>query len=481
MDGFSRADRIRAICAPLCCCWSSRVALSSPSTESLSDWFGQSRPSNSPGNGADLADTWQNAGKTDRRRDADVLSLHEGVGTGGLGQRRRFRPRGGDISGGGADTGSGLTRWTLLKSWWWGGSGAIRLTDSEDEGEELDDGEAEGVGQRDGDVVHAHEGDADAPLVTLDDVDLPPAPPSGAPEPSASSVASSSASPNLSEGTTLVDTDEDREARRAHRRARRRARELGISLEEFEQGVAVDPTELPSSPFLDIHPPSTSLSSRSRSKRSSKSSRSHASSTSSGSRRRYDREGGNGLSIVGEEEAVQVGVGTGSRLRRKERDLDDQRSHASRHSSNSQDGSSSHTSSRRTRSNRRAQETDSLDPHQVPLPLSPRPDGEYKPRHRSQPSSSTISTGTSSSRRSRRRRGEHYQHDQASPLHNPTSGDIQYYEDENGQLVAYVAEASYGGEQAAEPTSPAPPVSSSYDHIGVLPGISSRASEAGEM
>ncbi|BGP00188.1 hypothetical protein NBRC10513v2_004412 [Rhodotorula toruloides] len=335
MDGFSRADRIRAICAPLCCCWSSRVALSSPSTESLSDWFGQSRPSNSPGNGADLADTWQNAGKTDRRRDADVLSLHEGVGTGGLGQRRRFRPRGGDISGGGADTGSGLTRWTLLKSWWWGGSGAIRLTDSEDEGEELDDGEAEGVGQRDGDVVHAHEGDADAPLVTLDDVDLPPAPPSGAPEPSASSVASSSASPNLSEGTTLVDTDEDREARRAHRRARRRARELGISLEEFEQGVA--------------------------------------------------------------------------------------------------------------------------------------------------PSSSTISTGTSSSRRSRRRRGEHYQHDQASPLHNPTSGDIQYYEDENGQLVAYVAEASYGGEQAAEPTSPAPPVSSSYDHIGVLPGISSRASEAGEM
>ncbi|KAI5476435.1 hypothetical protein MNV49_007748 [Pseudohyphozyma bogoriensis] len=88
------------------------------------------------------AGNWEDTETGSRRREADLLSLHEGVGA----PRRRFRGRGGDISGGGASNGSGLSRLILLKTLWrglWSRDGAVRLPDSDDEDERLGNSDEE--------------------------------------------------------------------------------------------------------------------------------------------------------------------------------------------------------------------------------------------------------------------------------------------------------------------------------------------------
>lgn len=104
MDDFSTTDRLRALLTPLACCLPTCRLVRSPSSESLNNdhgraWYDQSRPeaplaeNNVPGN-------WEDAEARATRREADLLSLHEAVG-GGPAARRRWRGRGGDISGSG--------------------------------------------------------------------------------------------------------------------------------------------------------------------------------------------------------------------------------------------------------------------------------------------------------------------------------------------------------------------------------------------
>jgi len=509
MDSFSQADRIRAVCAPLCCCFPRRLALS-PSTESLNpdsprDWYAQSRPPVPPSASSGLPRSWQEYEARDARREADLLSLHEGVGGGDFSaaaaRRRTARGRGGDISGGGADEGSGLTRWTLFKSWWRGGGGEIRLGDSDDERDDQDAQRGDGRQQGQDDLLDRHER-ADAAPLAFEDVAVPPAPPTGAPlppppaalAPSTLTVAPSSAS----DSTISGGGDEDRQARRARRHARRRARELGISVDEFEAGASAEPAELPTSPFLDVH---------SAVRRGSKSDRSLASSASSGSRSRRHERADAALFAIGEDADGVDEATFGQQVRRSRQDG------ASRSSHRSADSGSYEGSSRRRR--RRDEDAPSstlhlsLDrggapAHLVPLPLSPRPDSHShgpssshgsssRPsRHRSHPSTSTISTEASSraSRRSKRREHgavveEVHAQDgaQPSPLHDPARCEdgAQYYEDEDGQLhVCYSEEGreqvyvEEQGEQARAPVDYAAALSpglASWDHIGVLPGV----------
>ncbi|GAA5907988.1 hypothetical protein JCM6882_001545 [Rhodosporidiobolus microsporus] len=547
MDLFSSTDRLRAV---FCCLPSVRLA-HSPSTDSLSDpstgaereWYAQSRPI---GGGA-WDDTAERFG-----RDVDALSLHEGVMGGGeddfqqLQRRRRIGGRGGDACGGGADTGSGLTRWSLLKSWWRGGGGAIRLPDSEDEGEEAggaDEDEPAAGGLRRSVLRGEHDGDEDAVPLSLEDVVVPPAPPSsashGLPPSSPFSLADTPTSPVLSEGTTLVDPDsnETREERRARLRARRRARELGISVEEFEQGVAAgEPDELAggeaaaaSSSFLDV------AGARKRGKSSSRGSeRSHTgSSASSGSRdREYRRkdERRRELSVVEEDASLAAD---------HEREPHRSRSRRHRYDERDEDTASSHGGS--SRSSRH--DFPSGDAHLVALPVSPSassaPSSSRRSKHRSHPSVSSTSTSShshshtpshshshSSSHRSSRRKdrsrthltgdGDGHGGDYLAPAFSPLddgalpAGQQLYYQDEHGQLQPYPAahlaypsysddgtSASAGDAQqvylvAAEdgsltpaqvdlPPSGEAPVSPSYEHIGVLPPPSSAASMRGKV
>lgn len=507
MDSFSRSDRIRAVCAPLCCCFSRRLALS-PSTESLNpdspnlrDWYANSRPSAQSGASSGMPRSWGEYEARDARREADLLSLHEGVGTGDLSSTRRrrvARTRGGDISGGGADEGSGLTRWTLFKSWWKGGGGDIRLEDSDDEQGEVDapDGALQAVQNG----FDEHGGEENAIPLAFEDVAVPPAPPSNAARPPPLALAppdgppatAALPSPTVSESAASSGAGEDRQARRARRHARRRARELGISLEEFEAGVAADPAELPTSPFLDVHVPV---------RRGSKSERSLASSASSGSRSRRHEAAEAALFAIGEEgDGADDSAGLREpkhKSRRSRRDDGARSSHRSA-DSGSHEGSSRH----RRHAGAALSSTGSRDQEHaaaslVPLPLSPRPDSHgpssshgssSRPsRHRSHPSTSTISTEASSraSRRSKRRdRVAEEAH--LSPLHDPAGGDdgVEYFEDEHGQLHAYYAEQGYaddGGEAAQVQVDYAAALSpsiASWDHIGVLPGAEKASAPA---
>ncbi|GAA5848350.1 hypothetical protein JCM9279_001020 [Rhodotorula babjevae] len=514
MDSFSQADRIRAVCAPLCCCFPRRLALS-PSTESLNpdsprDWYAQSRPSAPPTASPGLPRSWQEYEARDARREADLLSLHEGVGgsdfSTAAARRRTARGRGGDISGGGADEGSGLTRWTLFKSWWRGGGGEIRLDDSDEERDDLDAQRAGGL-RREPDALLDRRDDGDAMPLAFDDVALPPAPPTGAPLPPPPALAPSTATlapSSASDSTISGGGDEDRQARRARRHARRRARELGISVDEFEAGASAELADLPASPFLDVHAAV---------RRGSKSDRSLASSASSGSRSRRHEAGDAALFAIGEEADGVDEAAFGQQVRRSRRDG------SSRSSHRSGDSGSHEGSSRRRRRHEDAPSSAphlSLDDgdapaHLVPLPLSPRPDSHgpssshgssSRPsRHRSHPSTSTISTEASSrvSRRSKRREHvavaeEALAQDDArlSPLHDPAREDdgAQYFEGEDGQLHAYYPEQGQGLEQVyvdeQDEQAPAPvdyaaalsPGLASWDHIGVLPAVKTASSAA---
>ncbi|GAA6009218.1 hypothetical protein JCM10207_004311 [Rhodosporidiobolus poonsookiae] len=537
MDSFSRSDRLRAVWAPLCCCLPSVRLPSSPSSDSLNAtsaaeraWYGQSRPSGA----ADTLDgdlgssiSWMGSGGGGVRPD-DVLSLHEGIG--GEAPRLRLRSRGGDISGGGASDGSGLTRWTLFKSWWRGGKtgGAIRLPDSDGEEDDLDAPPPPTDGHR----AHARhgsesgfslggedDGDADAVPLSLEDVAVPPAP---AHPPAASSTP---LSPVLSEGTTLVDVDArsepdaEREERRARRRARRRAKELGITVEEFDQGAAVDPEQLvaPSSPFLDPHDVRAYHSHSGR--RGSKAS-SHTSSASSGSRDRshHHSERRRELSVV-EEDAIDGGedgvLSSSRRERRSRRRHDDETS--SRGSGSHRGGGSSMGGSTHSH------EQPALSPaHLVPLPVSP----SYAPtdyaasepssrrsKHRSHSSISTTSTATDStshrSRSSRSYRSKGYPRSEALDPLDPSYAayaasdrsalvaEPVFYPDEAGQLQPFYPVADSASGQVvflpAATVSPGllPPVElgagavaepeaakGSCDHIGVLPPPSPSVAEA---
>ncbi|GAA5924154.1 hypothetical protein JCM3775_005607 [Rhodotorula graminis] len=513
MDNFSRADRIRAVCAPLCCCFPRRLALS-PSSESLNpdsarDWYAQTRPSVSPSASSGLPRTWQEYEARDARREADLLSLHEGIGGGDFSaaasRRRTARGRGGDISGGGADEGSGLTRWTLFKSWWRGGGGEIRLDDSDDERDEP--GAQHGDGQRREAAARLDPDDiVDTAALGLEDVALPPAPPTGA------ALAPPSPVPALAPPGTLAPSsasdsaisgggDDDRQARRARRQARRRARELGISVDEFEAGASAEPAELPASPFLDVH---TGV------RRGSKSDRSLASSASSGSRSRRHETGDAALFAIGEEgDGVDEAI-FGQHVRRSRREGTSRTSHRSA-DSGSQEGSSRrrrHRDGATSSTFHPSLERDDAHAHLVPLPLSPRADSHgpssshgssSRPsRHRSNPSTSTLSTEASSrvSRRTKRREHavatEPAQEDAyLSPLHDPVDDDdgARYYEGEDGQLYAcgseHEQEQEHGDvleEQAQAPVDYAAALSpglASWDHIGVLPGVKTASLAAG--
>ncbi|GAA5852798.1 hypothetical protein JCM8547_004689 [Rhodosporidiobolus lusitaniae] len=454
MDDFSRSDRLRALCLPLACCLpsSSRgVQLSEegveagPSTSAADSWYVQTAAQDSV--------DWTLS------RDVDALSLHEGVfsgsGEGGEGtgsttttSRRRLRVRGGDACGGGADTGSGLTRWALFKSWWrsaGGGGGGVRLPDSDEEGEEN-----YGAGGNGGRFALD---DENAVPLSLDDVGIPPAPPSsahpavpgrGKPGSSSSSVSGSSStsrrhrqrhdlplSPVLSESTTLVDPapsehedqdeeeeEEAREARRARRQARRAARELGISTEEFLAG-----SELPEEEgrYLDVQPlphggmrsgrkgSSRSGAGSSRSRNSVSGEREEDRKEESGRRRRE-------LSTV--EEDGEARSHRSRRRSRRDRDLD----------AETEGGGSSRGS---------AYSGEGHKPHH-----------HGRGKHRSHASISTTSSGTTAASSSRRSRSSRHdkQHSPSfadgpphSPLHSEDGegAEPQFYEDENGQLQPY--------------------------------------------
>lgn len=218
-------------------CWPTcgRIALpNNPSTSSTSEpWYAQSHATPSTGTSRTPGE-WDDA---TRRREADLLSLHEGITFSSTrhvqgGRRGRRRYTGGDISGGGAEEGSGLSRWKLFKSWLGGERRGIRLPDDDQEEEEGNlsdesvDGEREIIDLSDHDPGVVREGESDALPLSPEAILSPP-----------------HVSPTHS--IIMSSREMDREERRAKRRIKRRAKELGLSLEQFEQGF--DAAELNSS------------------------------------------------------------------------------------------------------------------------------------------------------------------------------------------------------------------------------------------
>lgn len=200
--------------------------LALPEPEQGDDWFNQSRPRYA----AEEEVTWDvEEGARSRRRQADLLSLHEGTeGRSRASSTRRTRHGRGDISGGGAVEGSGLSRTALFWSWWRGTRGRIRLSDGDDDISH-DDDTASVVGEYNGeagenaaglfDSALAPEGlgEGDALPLSIDAVLVPPP-----------------ASPTHS---LVVSAKElERGERRTRRRMKRRAKELGLSLDEFQAG-----------------------------------------------------------------------------------------------------------------------------------------------------------------------------------------------------------------------------------------------------
>ena len=430
MDDFSTADRLRAILSPLVCCLPTCRLAPSPSSESLNSpldraWYEQSAPStgeeiNVPGN-------WEDAEQRRNRREADLLSLHEGVGA-----TRRSRRGGGDVSGSGMSPGSGLSRWTLLKSWW-KGTGAVRLPDSDEEEGRSD--------QEDGDLTR-DEDTADA--VPLEgDLLLHRGPPP-------------TYSPTHSEATTT--NDEDREERRARRRARRAARELGLSVEEFDEGATAEPTDLLDTPVLET-PRRSRRQGKGTSHTSSADSRdpqfvlvdpSLVKSVSNGSHG-FDFGSPSQLRIVGEDEGMDGGdelFGSKKAERRRRRENGEGSSSKGSHSAS---GEGSANGSSRSRSRRllpvQTQQPHLLSPSLVPLPSSPSASssgtaypssaGESKrPRHRQHPSISSNSTSSSGQRRTKKHRSplERQPEGSEADAYFPQEGSSAYYQDEHGQL-----------------------------------------------
>ncbi|GAA5992318.1 hypothetical protein JCM10908_000423 [Rhodotorula pacifica] len=248
MDNFSSADSLRALCAPFCCCFSQRRLALSSSTESLNQlqqaYTGDAQSSEAPegteGHGDDLAAYEARvAGGTAGPAWGQQGGMHLASNLLPRTPRNRQQRRGGDISGGGTDTGSGLTRWTLLRSWLRGGQGAIQLPDSEDEAENLTNSRSSSSNR----FLGRTYGDEDAAPIALDDVSLPPAPPSPFVVEAAPSSRSSGGAPSsdqtTSDGRSTLDVDEtaEREERRRRRRIRRQAREVGLTPEEYEAQI----------------------------------------------------------------------------------------------------------------------------------------------------------------------------------------------------------------------------------------------------
>jgi len=457
MEGFSRSDQLKAILSPFCCCLNRNGISLSPSSDSLNnqssdpsssphnrDWDSQTRSRDQEGDSE-----WTRANRT---REDDLLSLHEGIGRGGEGSRLRLRGRGGDVSGGGASEGSGLTRWTLFKSWWRGGvrEGAIRLEDDGEEGildVEVENRERQGDEQRSAQTFALEEDGPSAVASKMNELEI---------------GSNRSQGSSRSEGTTVVgDVPNDREARRARRRARR-ARELGISTEEFEQGVIAEPNELESTTnFLDVR-----TGSHHRSGKSKKSSKASSRTSSSDSRSRdQDHALHQSLPVLEEEEDRHELSVYGSVLK--------SRSKKGSHHSVSSEGDRRSNGSSRSRRHLAEQ----IDPHLVPLPISPRPevahasshDSPKRPRHRSQPSTSTVSS-SSTSRRPKKQPHLSPLHDYAEePIYSLQGQAVEYYQDEHGQLRPYLREPeSTSSHPIDDPATSTP----SYDHIGLLPPFS---------
>ncbi|KAL8292239.1 hypothetical protein RQP46_001705 [Phenoliferia psychrophenolica] len=449
MDDFSTGDRVRAVLSPLACCLPTCRLAASPSSESLNNnntdaptaWYAQSRPEGSRSE-ANVPGNWEDAEERASRREADLLSLHEGVVGAGT-ARRRWTGRGGDISGSGSVAGSGLSRWTLLRSWWTG-RGAVRLADSDDEGDDrvLTD-EEDGQLTFDEAIASHGDGDADARPLPASFFPQTPPTPTTAPEPA-------------------EETAEERAQRRAQRRARRRARELGLSIEEFDGGAAAEPGELLVTPLLDVP-----TGSRSRGARTAASSSSGGSTDpdfvlvdTNGSR--HLANGSHGFDWTGAPSPVPLtpveddgGMDGGDELFGREKEKKERRSRRKRgtdeggssHSGDgtrrgvgSSTGSSGHSHSRSSRSQASTAHTSIL-ASQVPLPSSPSqshyshssPDpNRPRNRHRSHPSTSTTSTSASSSGRRRTKTHASQLPDQAELPESP-----QYYQDANGQIQPF--------------------------------------------
>lgn len=241
MDGFSSADSLRALCAPLCCCFSRRLALS-PSNESLNQLERdvQARAEGYADAGAGHGDDSAAYGTRVGGPVGPAWGQQGGLQLShSATPRSRQRRRGGDISGGGTDTGSGLTRWTLFRSWLRGGPGAIQLPDSDDDRTENATNSRSSSSTR---LLGRTYGDEDAAPIALDDVSLPPAPPStfAAATPSlAPPGPPSSSDRTTSDGRSALGAAEEaeRETRRQRRRIRRHARELGLSPEEYIERI----------------------------------------------------------------------------------------------------------------------------------------------------------------------------------------------------------------------------------------------------
>ncbi|SCZ89667.1 BZ3500_MvSof-1268-A1-R1_Chr9g10539 [Microbotryum saponariae] len=477
-----------------------------------------------------LVRDWEDEEERDSRREADLLSLHDqnefntrgrnhdagdtddtddvsGSRSGSRTTRTR-RGVGGDISGSGISWGSGLSRWTLLKSWWRGsGPGRIRLPDDEDEDE---NGRFEAMGgllapSRAGEegntTLMEGEGDGDAFEIREEIVD----PPIDAPLSPTKSTAT-----NLSDerGRYNDETPEERDARRERRRARRRARELGLSVQDFDQGVVADPDELLSPAVrVDLEPTDerTPRSGRQRHYQSS----SHSSSAdsylpdypaqlSSGHR----GQDASALSVVGEhgDDSYRDDHDEAERQARKE--VRRQRRAARAEAAAATEGNggayyyegrapASSNGSNSSRSHSHPAASPRLASTYLAAPINLHPPETKRSRHRSNPSTSTTSTTSSSGQRPRPRKQQHLMR---SPLEEeeaflPVADGGQQYDlaedgnyylaapqpvyvqDEHGQLRAVLSQEnlaydahSVGVEEAGELSSTA------YDHVGVIPG-----------
>ncbi|KAK4701681.1 hypothetical protein P7C70_g4552, partial [Phenoliferia sp. Uapishka_3] len=523
MDDFSTRDRIRASISPLFCCLPTCRLVSSPSVESLNNnniddapraWYAQSRPSNTGGE-ADLHGNWEDAEVRASRREADLLSLHESVAEDGPTRRRRWRGRGGDISGSGSVAGtsslemqqargmlnlcarmkgSGLSRWTLLRSWWSGGKGAVRLPDSDDEEEiaYLEHGTDDEEGQRTFDeaIISVGAGESDARPLSVSHfappaLQVPPAP--------------------LDESQP-----EDREERRAKRRARRRARELGLSIQEFDEGAAAEPGELPDTPLLEV-PAGGRRRNNTWTQTSSSSGSTEPDFVLVDTGAKQATNGSHGFlwaetaSPVDEQQAMDGGdemfgrekKERRSRRRAAEEGTSSQSGDGTRRGGSSTSGSGnsrSHSSRSHTST---AQTSTSLKASQVPLPGSPSDESyrdsssqsQSRPRHRSHPSMSSNSNSTSSYGR-RRTRTHHHPTQLSDQFEAPESQ--QYYQDENGQIQPYPSPGQFYVDETGQeyfvpvvadprnqyypspldfssPHSDVAQQQQNYDHIGTLP------------
>lgn len=223
-----------------------------PTASGSAAWYTQSRPQTQANRKHRRAQPWHDR-QCEHGPEQDLLSLHENrshdsnnrssdsdsaANDDELAQARpRGRRRGtGDISGGGAVEGSGLSRWTLFVSWLSSRrNGTIRLLDDPIEGEDTFNSDGETIGGLGG----GREGEEDAFVLGANDTLEPPR------EAPAYSIAK--ARPRYHAGNSYIDQqiseqdeEEDTEAkqiRRAWKRERKtRARELGLTAREFDQG-----------------------------------------------------------------------------------------------------------------------------------------------------------------------------------------------------------------------------------------------------